>query len=218
MTNTAIIQNCEHIQRVSDETSVLRHPFSSSVNAIYHERILNGDFEGLAIHLKRSINLGENSLKLISRSDLETLCKGADPQIQIAKKAISDDLELVGSFCSSVSLRVIDGQGYTPSTAPAGLHHDFYSAVQKKKGIARRAVCSYTGPATEGARNEDVERISSGSASYRLKPGRSTFSMGLMNLWSFATFGESSGAPAFIHRPGISEPNSLTPRLVLIGR
>ena len=218
MQDNALLRNCSHVTRVSSEEEVLTHPFSASTNAVYYQRVLEGDFDSLAIHLKQSLDLGEHALKMISNDELKELCEGSGSSIQLAQQAISKDLILVGSFCSSVSLRVISGHGYDPASAPAGLHHDFYSAVQRKNGSVRRALCSYNKPAAEGARNQDVERISPKSASYRLKNGCSTFSTGLMNLWSFATYGENSNAPAFIHKPGIPEPGCEIPRLVLIGR
>jgi hypothetical protein len=210
-------------------------PLENGVNAICWERSLSGDFAEVVERL----SIAEGIVAL-DEARLEKLVLSA------AGRAAADvmlaDFRLLSDLGLSPSLDCI--HGYPREEEPGVVRTDVYSFhVDSATAAADTYLCSYSGPATEGLRNEDARRrvdIPETRAMllqefggeddaefldylaencfdlhYAALPGALPFSFGLGNLWRIAVDYPESPVPPCIHRAPETLPGQ-PPRLLLI--
>lgn len=223
------------IKRVHSFQELVTTPFADGVNALCWERTLPGDFGEIVEHL-----VAGEGITTIDEELLNTLCVSAAGKVAIG--ILVDDLRLLRDHGLLPSLDLI--RGYPRDEHPEVVRTDVYSFhADSATERADTYLCTYHGPASEGVRNEEVQRRvdipatraellklhggadDAGFAEYLNEhcydlhyaplPSAQPFSFGLGNLWRIAIEYPGSPVPPCIHRAPETIPGQ-PPRLLLI--
>jgi hypothetical protein len=209
--------------------------FNEGINAVCWQRTLGGDFSEVAQRLQVS-----EGITTLDDARLTTL--PLSPAGRDAVDVLLADLQRLRKLGLSPSLDCI--RSYPRADVPAPVSTDVYSFHADSATIPTDTyLCSYTGAASEGIRNEDARRcvdVPSTRAElvkmyggkdddafleylkencfdlhYCALPEAQPFSFGLANLWRIAVEYPGSPVPACIHRAPETLPGQ-PPRLLLI--
>jgi hypothetical protein len=223
------------VRVVSSFEELLSTPFADGVNALCWARELPGDFAEIA----RQLNLGEGITTLEESQLLRLELSAAG---KTARDILLRDQELLRAADLAPSLDYISGDVRDVSDRPVPT--DVYSwHVDSATVPADTWLCSYTGAASEGLRNDQAvlrvdvpatraqllaifggadgpdfrEFLAENCYDLHYVPieGAQPFSFGFGNLWRIATQHPGSPVPPCIHRAPAMRPGD-PPRLLLI--
>jgi hypothetical protein len=221
------------IQVVPSFEALVSTPFANGVNAICWPRLLPGDFAEVV----RLLAPGDGITTLDAAQLLALPVTAAG---RTAVEALIRDQELLRSIGHSPVVECV--QQYERDDGPVPT--DVYSFHVDRADVPTDTyLCTYSGPASEGLRNDQARRCmdvptlraqllapfgdrdddafaayltaNHFDLHYRPTPGAQPFSFGVGNLWRLAVQHPDSQVPACIHRA----PDTTTgqpPRLLLI--
>ncbi len=214
---------------------LLATPLTGDVNAVCWRRALAGDFDEVVAKL--IAGAGVTSIDLACLQELRVSARG-----RVAVETMLEDQRLLRQAGHAPLLECV--REYARDDDSDGLPTDVFSFhVDSANAETDTFLCSYTGPASEGLRNDqavrrcDVEqhrrvllaRFGGGDGPdfdaylaqtsqdlhYLPVPGAAPFSFGVGNLWRLAVAHPGSAVPACIHRAPEEVPGG-PPRLLLI--
>ncbi|MBI3270833.1 MAG: hypothetical protein HYZ53_17655 [Planctomycetes bacterium] len=223
------------IQRVRSFHELLTTPLTGGVNALCWDRELPGNFSEVVEQLA----VGEGTTTL-EDARLETLPVSAAGRVAI--DILLADQRLLREQGLFPELDCV--RGYARDQAPGPVPTDVYSFhVDSATDATDTWLCTYSGPASEGLRNDEARRhvdipetraellrrfggednndfleYLSGNCydlHYLPVPQARPFSFGVGNLWRIAVAYPGNPVPPFIHRAPATLPGQ-PPRLLLI--
>jgi hypothetical protein len=209
-------------------------PFGGGVNALCWQRKLAGDFGAVVEHLATS-----EDIVTLDEGRLNALLKSAE---RTAVNTLIEDQQRLRALGLSPALDCI--HRYPRDEEGAAVPTDVYSFHADRATVATDTyLCSYTGAASEGLRNDEAQRCVDIPATraellrtfggrdneefleylrencfdlhYVPSPQARPFSFGLGNLWRIAVDYPGSPVPPCVHRAPETVPGCL-PRLLLI--
>lgn len=209
--------------------------FQGDVNALCWQRSLPGDFREVADRLafdEGIVTLDESCLEALPLSEAG----------KAARDILVADQQLLRGFDLLPSLDSVHGSVLEPSDEPVQTHVSSFH-VDSATVLADTYLCTYTGAASEGLRNDEARRRVDIPATraellgfyggpddagfleflsencydlhYAPLPHARPFSFGLGNLWRLAIEYSGSPVPPCIHRAPVTLPGQPT-RLLLI--
>lgn len=226
------------IRHVASFAELVETPFADGVNALCWRRQLEGDFAGVAGLLS-----SESDIVTLDEDDLARFRRGAHPDMQAAIDVLRADQRLLADRGLDPILDYIPA--YPHDAAQGAIATDVYSFhADRAPVMADTYLCTYTGAASEGLRNEDAVRrmdmpdvmtrvraefVASGAGGdfaawlseksydlhYAARPGAEPYAFGTHNLWRIAISWPGCPVPPCIHRAPQTKPGDL-PRLLLI--
>lgn len=228
-------ENYTRIKVVHSFEELVKTPLDHGINALCWQRALEGDFIEIVEKLTKSekiLSLNEELLNQLSLSE----------QGDIARKTLIADKQLLSDKGLDPTLDCISAYSRDEESDP--FPTDVYSFhADSANVIADTYLCSYTGAASEGIRNQDVIRhadipetrakllkLHEGeddesfveflkenyfNLHYFQKPETTPFSFGFGNLWRIANQCPGNPVPPCIHRAPTTDKGD-APRLLLI--
>lgn len=223
------------IKLVKSFDELVTTPFAHGVNALCWQRTLPGHFSEIVEQLGV-----RDGITTLDESQLHAM--PVSPAGRIAIDILLEDQRLLRALDLAPNLDCIDG--YLRDEEPGPVPTDVYSFhVDSATAPADTYLCTYSGPASEGLRNDEAQRrvdIAETRAEllslfggeddddfreylsencydlhYAPLPQAQPFSFGLGNLWRIAVAYPGSPVPPCIHRAPETLPGQ-PPRLLLI--